>query len=117
MTKSLKDFNGRMLLVGCGNMAGAMLGRWLKAGLDPAAVTIVDPFAAPREGIAQYASLAEWLGAGGGAEWIMLGMKPHQLGDVANELAAVVTGDTHLVSTLEGEIGRASGREGGCQYV
>src|SRR3546814_10694037 len=68
MTKSLKDFTGRLLLVGCGNMAGAMLGRWLKAGLDPAAVTIVDPFAAPREGIAQFASLAEWLGAGGAAE-------------------------------------------------
>src|SRR3546814_18644125 len=49
MTKSLKDFNGRMLLVGCGNMAGAMLGRWLKAGVEPAAVTIVDPFAAPRQ--------------------------------------------------------------------
>src|SRR3546814_12127939 len=102
MTKSLKDFNGRMLLVGCGNMAGAMLGRWLKAGLDPAAVTIVDPFAAPRAGIAQFASLAEWLGAGGGAEWIMLGMKPQQLGDVATEPAEVVTGETHRVSDRKG---------------
>ena len=102
MTKSLKGFNGRMLLVGCGNMAGAMLGRWLKAGLDPAAVAIVDPFAAPREGIAQFASLAEWLGSGGGAEWIMLGMKPQQLGDVASELAEVVTGETHLLSILAG---------------
>src|SRR3546814_5712363 len=79
MTKSLKDFTGRMLLVGCGNMAGAMLGRWLKAGLDPAAVTIVDPFAAPRADVAQFASLAEWIGAGGAAEWIMLRMKPQQL--------------------------------------
>ena len=102
MTKSLKDFNGRMLLVGCGNMAGAMLGRWLKAGLDPAAVSIVDPFAAPRGGIAQFASLAEWLGAGGAAEWVMLGMKPQQLGDVANELAEVVSGDVHLLSILAG---------------
>src|SRR3546814_13722530 len=100
MTKSLKDFTGRLLLVGCGNMAGAMLGRWLKAGLDPAAVTIVDPFAAPREGIAQFASLAEWLGAGGAAEWLMLGMKPQQLGDVAND-----------------PIGSASCRERGCPVV
>jgi len=102
MTKSLKDFTGRMLLVGCGNMAGAMLGRWLKAGLDPAAVTIVDPFAAPRAGVAQFASLTEWIGAGGAAEWIMLGMKPQQLGDVANDLAEVVTGETHLLSILAG---------------
>ena len=30
-------------LLGCGNMAGAMLSRWLETGLDPAAVTIIDP--------------------------------------------------------------------------
>jgi pyrroline-5-carboxylate reductase len=30
-------------LLGCGNMAGAMLSRWLDTGLDPAAVTIIDP--------------------------------------------------------------------------
>lgn len=30
-------------LLGCGNMAGAMLSRWLDSGLDPAAVTIIDP--------------------------------------------------------------------------
>ncbi len=102
MTKNLKNFAGRMLLVGCGNMAGAMLDRWLKAGLDPAQVAIVDPFAAPREGIAQFASLAEWLGSGGSADWIMLGMKPQQLGDVAGDLADAVTGETHLLSILAG---------------
>lgn len=102
MTSNLKDFDGRMLLVGCGNMAGAMLDRWLKAGLDAAAVTIVDPFAAPREGVAQFASLAEWRAAGGTANWIMLGMKPQQLGEVASDLADVVTDDTHLLSILAG---------------
>ena len=30
-------------LLGCGNMAGAMLLRWLETGLDPAAVTVIDP--------------------------------------------------------------------------
>jgi pyrroline-5-carboxylate reductase len=102
MTSNLKGFDGRMLLVGCGNMAGAMLDRWLEAGLDAAAVTIVDPFAAPREGVAQFASLAEWRAAGGTANWIMLGMKPQQLGDVASDLADVVTDDTHLLSILAG---------------
>ncbi|HMN55272.1 MAG TPA: pyrroline-5-carboxylate reductase, partial [Sphingopyxis sp.] len=48
MSKTLRNFGGRLLLVGCGNMAGAMLDRWLAAGLDPASVAIVDPFAAPR---------------------------------------------------------------------
>jgi pyrroline-5-carboxylate reductase len=30
-------------LVGCGNMGGAMLRGWIKAGLPPAAVTVIDP--------------------------------------------------------------------------
>ncbi|MBA3940947.1 MAG: pyrroline-5-carboxylate reductase [Sphingopyxis sp.] len=102
MTNSLKNFTGRMLLVGCGNMAGAMLDRWLKAGLGPAQVAVVDPVAAPREGIAQFAAVAEWHAAGGAADWIMLGMKPQQLGDVAGTLAEAVAGNTHLLTILAG---------------
>ncbi|MBL0916567.1 MAG: pyrroline-5-carboxylate reductase [Sphingopyxis sp.] len=102
MTKKLATFSGRILLVGCGNMAGAMLDRWLAAGLDPAKVVIVDPFAKPREGIAHFAALAAWRAAGQGADWIMLGMKPQQLGEVADDLAPVITGETHLLSILAG---------------
>lgn len=102
MTKSLANFIGRMLLVGCGNMAGAMLDRWLQAGLDPSTVAIVDPFAQPREHIVRFVSLAEWKAAGGAADWIMLGMKPQQLGEVAADLASIVTDDVHLLSILAG---------------
>lgn len=102
MTKTLGNFTGRLLLVGCGNMAGAMLDRWLGAGLESAQVAIVDPFAAPRAGIAHFATLADWLAADGAAEWVMLGMKPQQLGDVAGDLAPVVGGETHLLSILAG---------------
>ena len=102
MTKSLANFTGRMLLVGCGNMAGAMLDRWLQAGLDPSAVAIVDPFAQPRAGIGHFGSTADWKAAGGAADWIMLGMKPQQLGEVAADLAPIVTDDIHLLSILAG---------------
>ncbi|MCW0196610.1 pyrroline-5-carboxylate reductase [Sphingopyxis sp.] len=102
MSKTLRNFGGRLLLVGCGNMAGAMLDRWLAAGLDPALVAIVDPFAAPRAGIAHFASLADWKDAGTGADWIMLGMKPQQLGEVAADLAPIATGGVHLLSILAG---------------
>lgn len=102
MTKALQNFSGRLLLVGCGNMAGAMLDRWLAAGLDPAQVAIADPAAAPRPGVAQHASLADWRAAGGAADWVMLGMKPQQLGDVAVDLASVVTGDVTVISMLAG---------------
>ena len=98
----LRNFSGQLLLVGCGNMAGAMLDRWLAAGLDRAQVAIVDPLATPRDGVVQYASLAEWQAAGGTADWIMLGMKPQQLGDVADVLAPLATGGVHLLSILAG---------------
>ena len=102
MTTNLRDFSGQLLLVGCGNMAGAMLDRWLAAGLDPSKVAVVDPYAAPRDGVALHASLAEWAAAGGRADWIMLGMKPQQLGDVADELVPAIGGDVHLLSILAG---------------
>lgn len=102
MTKLLRDFSGRLLLVGCGNMAGAMLDRWLAAGLDRAQVAIVDPIATPRDGVVQYVSLADWQSAGGTADWIMLGMKPQQLGDVADVLAPLAAGGVHLMSILAG---------------
>ena len=34
---------GGLWLVGCGNMGGAMLRRWVEAGTDPATITVVDP--------------------------------------------------------------------------
>ena len=102
MTKALRNFSGRLLLVGCGNMAGAMLDRWLAAGLNPELVTIVDPYAAPRAGIVQHESLDAWQAAGATADWIMLGMKPQQLVDVADILAPLATGEVHLLSILAG---------------
>jgi len=102
MTTTLGTFAGRLLLVGCGNMAGAMLDRWLAAGLDPARVAVVDPAAASRDGVALHASLADCAAAGGTADWVMLGMKPQQLGEVASDLAPLATDGVHLLSILAG---------------
>ena len=35
-----------ILLIGCGNMGGAMLAGWLAAGLAPSRFTVVDPMLA-----------------------------------------------------------------------
>ena len=37
------DLNGPLVLVGAGNMGGAMLKGWLREGLDPAQVVVQDP--------------------------------------------------------------------------
>lgn len=98
----LSNFSGRILLVGCGNMAGAMVDRWLADGFPADAVRIVDPVAAPRQNIRYFTDLADWAAAGEGADWIMLGMKPQQLGEVAAVLAPHVGENTHLLSMLAG---------------
>lgn len=83
-------------------MAGAMLGRWLTAGLNPAQAAIVDPTPPEFAGVASFTSLVTWRAAGGHADWILLGMKPQQLADVAAELAPLVTDQTRLLSILAG---------------
>lgn len=103
MATKLKSFTGGLLLVGCGNMAGAMLARWVGAGLDPAQVAVVDPAAAPLpSGVTVFGSLAEWAAAGRAADWILLGVKPQQLGEVAEALAPHIGDGSRLLSILAG---------------
>ncbi len=43
MISSRTPASPHLCLVGVGNMGGAMLGGWLKAGRDPQSITVVDP--------------------------------------------------------------------------
>lgn len=69
----------RLLMVGAGNMGGAMLRRWLVAGLSPADVTVVSPSGrAMPDGVRVVPAIPD---AGEGAfDVILLGLKPQQLG-------------------------------------
>ncbi|MGA9323404.1 MAG: pyrroline-5-carboxylate reductase, partial [Xanthobacteraceae bacterium] len=40
---SLHDFTGLIVLAGAGKMGGALLDGWLRAGLDPAKVAVIEP--------------------------------------------------------------------------
>lgn len=42
---------GSLWLVGCGNMGGALLARWIDAGLPRGVVTVIDPLAAAVDGV------------------------------------------------------------------
>ena len=78
-----------ILLVGAGRMGGALLAGWLRAGLDPAAITVVDP--APRalpEGVGHHPDLAAWAHAAGPEPAVvLLAVKPQQAAGVLAELA------------------------------
>jgi pyrroline-5-carboxylate reductase len=50
----LRDLSGLLVLVGAGKMGGALLDGWLRSGLDPAKVAVIEPNPAP-----QIAALAD----------------------------------------------------------
>ena len=87
-----------IVILGCGNMGGAMLAGWLAAGLDPARFTVVDPLLSdapagvrllrevPNE---QFAT-------------VLLGVKPQILDEAAAALAPAITPQTVLLSILAG---------------
>lgn len=92
----------RLLIIGCGNMGGAMLAGWLAAGEAPARFAVLDPAlqAAP-EGVALYRSADEALAAGG-FDAVLLGFKPQQLSALAPGLSALCGTGVTLYSLLAG---------------
>lgn len=78
----LADAAGRLLMVGAGNMGGAMLARWLASGVAAAKVTVVSPSGrAQPDGVRTLAAIpAEPF------DTILLACKPQQLAAVAPAL-------------------------------
>ena len=88
-----------LLIVGCGNMAGAMLRGWLAAGLDPGRFTVADP--APRQVPAGVRKL-DAIPSAGQFDAILLGVKPQLLGAVSPQVEPLAGPDTALLSLLAG---------------
>jgi len=87
-----------ILILGCGNMGGAMLAGWLRGGRDPAGFTVVDPFLA--EAPAGVTLLREL--PPGRFDAVLLGVKPQMLDAVAPALAPLLGEGTLLLSILAG---------------
>jgi len=88
-----------ILLVGCGNMAGAMLTGWLAGGIPASRFTVVDP---NRDGLPEGVTLLRELPAEGRFDAVLLGVKPQGLDDVAPLLAPLLGRETVLFSILAG---------------
>jgi len=90
---------GPFWLVGSGNMAGAMLSRWLDLGIDRSRITVIRPSGKPvGEGIRVLPAYPE----DEVPALVMLGMKPQQIDLVAPLLAPLLQPQTILVSILAG---------------
>ena len=88
-----------LVLLGCGKMGSAMLEGWLKGGLPPASVHVIDP--AP----------SDWLKAQGVAinadlpddpAIVLLAVKPQMMGDALPRVAALGGGGTLVLSIAAG---------------
>lgn len=94
-----------LALVGAGKMGGAMLAGWLAAGLDPRAVTVVDPHPsdtmralAERSGVSLNPP-----GLPAPPEVLVLAIKPQALAAAAPGLLPFLSAGTMIVSILAGQ--------------
>jgi len=107
-----------ILIVGCGNMAGAMLRGWLAAGTESSRFAVFDP-AEPElpGGVERLAELPKQ----GRFDAILLGIKPQLLAEVAHEIAPLAGPETVVISILAGvELATLADRlpnAGGCLRI
>lgn len=90
----------RLWIVGCGNMGGAMLDRWLASGIAADQITIIDPHLTSTA--ADVAVRAAPDAQDAPPDIVLLAVKPQMLGEIATGLAACLTSDTLLISILAG---------------
>lgn len=87
-----------ILVVGCGNMGGAMLDGWLAGGVDPARITVADPnLAEAPAGVRLVGQVPQEA-----FDVVLLAVKPQALDAVAPQVAPAVSGGTTLLSILAG---------------
>ncbi|VAW03029.1 Pyrroline-5-carboxylate reductase [hydrothermal vent metagenome] len=89
----------RIWVIGCGNMGGAILQAWLDNEAPKENITVIKPRTSALPG--GLISQPEYP-QDGPPDLVLLTMKPHQLADVALELAPLIGGNTILVSVLAG---------------
>lgn len=96
----LAGWDRPLLLIGCGNMAGAILMRWLESGLPPETVQVVDPAKPqPAPGIGVSASLPDAVAPG---TIVLIGIKPQHFAAIAPELNARLGEGVTLLSIMAG---------------
>lgn len=87
-----------ILIVGCGNMGGAMLRGWLAAGANPARFTVVDPYLEQAPvGVTLLRDLPD-----ARFDAVLLGVKPQGFAEVAAKLAVLPASEGLVLSILAG---------------
>lgn len=100
----MSDLSGikQLLIIGYGNMSGAMLAGWLAAGEPPERFAVLNRSLKPApDGVKVYRDLAE-AAAAGTHDAVLLGFKPQQLGEIAPDLQPLTGAGVGVYSLLAG---------------
>jgi pyrroline-5-carboxylate reductase len=104
MTPQLRDFSGALVLVGAGKMGGALLEGWLRFGLDPSRVAVLEPHPSPQiSALAQRGvRLNPPTRALTDVAAIVVAVKPQTAAEVLPALAPMIGASTVVVSIMAG---------------
>jgi pyrroline-5-carboxylate reductase len=102
--RNLRDFSGLLVLAGAGKMGGALLDGWLRAGLDPAKVAVIEPQPSPQ--MAALAARGVRLNPDtrtlDGVAAIVIAVKPQIAAQVMPAIAPLASPATLVVSIMAG---------------
>jgi len=100
----LRDFSGLLVLVGAGKMGGALLEGWLRLGLDPNRVAVLEPQPSPQ--IAALARRGLQINPDPKAltdvAAVVIAVKPQVAAQAVPALAPLVSASTVVVSIMAG---------------
>lgn len=89
-----------LLFFGCGNMGGAMLDGWLRAGINPASFVVIDPGERKYpDGAHHFASAKEF---GGKVSTAIVAVKPQLFAELAPQLEPLLNVDALVISVMAG---------------
>jgi pyrroline-5-carboxylate reductase len=103
-TSDLRDLPGLLVLVGAGKMGGALLEGWLRLGLDPARIAVIEPKPEPQISAlaARGVRLNPDLRALKDVAAIVIAVKPQIAAEVLPTLAPLIGASTVVVSIMAG---------------
>ncbi|HUC48044.1 MAG TPA: pyrroline-5-carboxylate reductase [Xanthobacteraceae bacterium] len=104
VSESLRDFSGLLVLIGAGKMGSALLDGWLRLGLDPKNVAVIEPAVSPHiaELTQRGLQLNPRLHALKNAAAIVLAVKPQVAPQTVPPLASLIGPATVVVSIMAG---------------
>ena len=98
----LRNMAGRLVLVGAGKMGGALLEGWLRGGLSPTKLAVIEPKPSPQIAALVNRGLALNPDKLADVTAIVVAVKPQIAGEVLPGLAAMIGRSTVVVSIMAG---------------